>query len=109
MMQAMQNRGRARLLSPAEHLQQFSVLAQRADGSAFDAQIRNHANAVGDARRREIPHDTIELPSRRKRRHVLQPQHGLGACRQRMRGEELRNGVTSRQHRAAPCHVARIE
>ena len=62
MMQAVQDRSRALLFGTAEHVQQFQVVAQRADGSAFDAQIRNHANAVRNARRREVPHDAIELP-----------------------------------------------
>jgi hypothetical protein len=65
MMQAVQNRGRACLLRPSEHLQQFVVVAQRADGSAFDAQIRYHADAIRDVHRREVPHDAIELPRRR--------------------------------------------
>ena len=108
MMQAMQIVV-APVCSARRSTSRIPVLAQRADGSALDAQIRNHANAVRDARRREVPHDTIESPGgvsadTSSSRNMACGRAGSGCAE--------KNCVIASQaveHRAAPCDAARIE
>ena len=62
MMQPVQDHSRSVILGPTEYAQQFTIVSQRSGDFPFDAQVRNDADAVGNVRRREVTHDTLQPP-----------------------------------------------